>query len=218
MAKDSIKERSSGYPGMNPVILNTKVNKKSPRGRRSDDFRARFLNNLIEKKQELEETIDYLISGQKEDIGKSSSDNYIDELDRADKEIYTQSYYKFLDRKKKELKRVDILIERIQREQDFGICEECGKLIPEGRLLIIPEAVLCVPCQKELEKFESRISISSKSNNHSHSKYDYSIQSEDNMDDDGVVMKPDTERMSLMDLDEIELDDTPETSDNEKSA
>lgn len=216
MAKDSIKDQTSDYPGINPVILNTKV-KKSRRGKRSDDFRTRFLNNLLDKKQELEDTIDYLISGQKEDIGKSSSDNYIDELDRADKEIYTQTYYKFLDRKRKELKRINILIDRIHQEQDFGICEECGKLIPEGRLLIIPEAVLCVPCQQELEKFESRLGISNKSNNHSHSKYDYSIQSEDDIDDDGVVIRPDTERISLMDLDEIELDDSPETSNDEKT-
>ena len=76
MAKDSIKDQTSDYPGINPVILNTKV-KKSRRGKRSDDFRTRFLNNLLDKKQELEDTIDYLISGQKEDIGKSSSDNYI---------------------------------------------------------------------------------------------------------------------------------------------
>jgi DnaK suppressor protein len=218
MVKDSIKGRSSDYPSMNPVILNKKLNRRSRRRKRSDDFRTRFLSNLIEKKQELEETIDYLINGQKDDFGKSSSDNYIDELDRADREIYTQSYYKFLDRKKKELKRIDILIERIHQEQDFGICEECGKMIPEGRLFIIPEAVLCVPCQQELEKFESRFSISNKSNNHLYSKYDNYSQGENGIDDDGVTMRPDAERMSLMDLDEFELEDMPDTPENEKSA
>lgn len=29
----------------------------------------------------------------------------------------------------------------------YGICIDCGKPIPEGRLLAIPDAERCVPCQ-----------------------------------------------------------------------
>ncbi len=205
---------------MNPSAKNIKEKKKSPQKKRDNDFKTIFLSSLMKKKQELEITIDYLINGQKEDIDSTSFDNYIDELDRADREIFTQSYYKFLDRKRKELKRIEILIGRIkQEEEDFGICEECGNPIPEGRLMIIPEAVLCVPCQQELEKYESRLNLANASNNHTQSKFDYSINTEDaDIDDDGILIKPDTERMSLMDLDEIELEDMPETPNNEKPA
>lgn len=31
-------------------------------------------------------------------------------------------------------------------EPDFGICGKCGKAIPLGRILIVPETRLCVPC------------------------------------------------------------------------
>ncbi len=215
MSKNSRKIQPKDHADITPLVFNSKGKMKPQKLKKSDDFRRKFLKNLVEKKHELEMTVDYLVNGQKEDIGKSSSDDFIDELDRADREIYTQSYYKFLDRKKKELKRIDILIERVQQEQDFGICEECGDPIPEGRLLIIPEAVLCVECQEELEKYEARINLTN-NNAHNQSKYDYSIQVEDDVDDDGVLLKPDSERMSLMDLDEIELEDIPSPADTEK--
>ncbi|MDQ2732365.1 MAG: TraR/DksA C4-type zinc finger protein [Armatimonadota bacterium] len=33
----------------------------------------------------------------------------------------------------------------------YGLCATCGKPIPEGRLLALPSAVNCVPCQTTLE-------------------------------------------------------------------
>lgn len=34
----------------------------------------------------------------------------------------------------------------------YGICEDCGDPIPEGRLLRIPDAVRCVPCQSRVNR------------------------------------------------------------------
>ncbi len=31
-------------------------------------------------------------------------------------------------------------------EPDFGLCRSCGQPIPDGRLMIRPESVLCVNC------------------------------------------------------------------------
>ena len=31
-------------------------------------------------------------------------------------------------------------------QPDFGICVNCDKPIPSGRILLVPEATLCVPC------------------------------------------------------------------------
>jgi DnaK suppressor protein len=36
----------------------------------------------------------------------------------------------------------------------FGICEECGKPIPEKRLMARPIARLCIKCKEEQEKQE----------------------------------------------------------------
>jgi DnaK suppressor protein len=39
---------------------------------------------------------------------------------------------------KKTLKNID--------DPDFGICASCGKTIPPGRILIVPESRVCVQC------------------------------------------------------------------------
>lgn len=34
----------------------------------------------------------------------------------------------------------------------YGICEKCGKMIDTDRLMIMPEATVCVSCEKAREK------------------------------------------------------------------
>ncbi len=34
----------------------------------------------------------------------------------------------------------------------YGICEKCGNMIDTDRLMIYPEATLCVSCERKLEK------------------------------------------------------------------
>ncbi len=55
----------------------------------------------------------------------------------------------------------DILVERLKglsraeekvREGTYGLCDTCGKAIPEGRLRALPEAVHCVRCAERLEQ------------------------------------------------------------------
>lgn len=38
------------------------------------------------------------------------------------------------------------------REGSYGRCADCGGLIPERRLLAVPEATLCAPCQERRER------------------------------------------------------------------
>ena len=39
-------------------------------------------------------------------------------------------------------------------EDTYGICENCGEAINEGRLKVIPFAIYCVECQEKLEQME----------------------------------------------------------------
>ena len=34
-------------------------------------------------------------------------------------------------------------------QSDFGICVNCDNPIPSGRILLVPEATLCVPCAEK---------------------------------------------------------------------
>ncbi|OGP98267.1 MAG: hypothetical protein A2Z39_05765 [Deltaproteobacteria bacterium RBG_19FT_COMBO_46_9] len=194
-----------------PAAIKIRTKKDLTKQDKSQDFKSRFLTKLTGKKQELEETIKHLVSSQKEDMGKISIDSFIDDVDRADREISAQTYYKLLDRKNKELERINFLIRRIQKEQDFALCEECGRQIPEKRLLIMPEAIYCVPCQRELEKVELRMNMAKSPNNTSQWKKEFEPNSNEDLDDEGFLIKPDTEQVSFTEMEEVELtEDQPE--------
>src|SRR3990167_105028 len=38
----------------------------------------------------------------------------------------------------------------------YGVCENCGKMIDTDRLMIMPEATLCVSCEAKKEKKRNR--------------------------------------------------------------
>jgi DnaK suppressor protein len=116
--------------------------------------RTDFLNLLYVKKDELEDALRRLMQTQKEYNTRSVDDAYSDEFDSAQKETIAFSNYGLIDRKHKELKQIEYLIQKISRDEDFGICEECEEPIPTERLLIVPEAALCVECQSEVEEFD----------------------------------------------------------------
>ena len=199
-----------------PPMLNGKPVRKTQSKERSDQFRSRFHLHLLKKKNELEKTIDYLRKANSDDYSKVTFEGK-DELDRTDREMAAQSYYKFLDRKKNELNRIEALLERIKHDQDFGICEECERPIPEARLMIVPETVLCVACQQELEKFESRTNLTNSANKIPQYRDGYETEdNSDNIDDAGLIAKSGSESMSLMDMEEIDLVDLAD-EENEES-
>lgn len=171
---------------------------------------SKFYKNLITKKKEVEEIINTLLDNQKTEITNASLDNFIEDFDRADREISAQTFYKLLDRKKKELDKINLLIDRIKNDQDFGICEECGMRIPAERLLIMPDASLCVPCQKDLEKYEYRKNLAKNTYTPAQIKKEFQLDSNDDYDDEddeGIIIKPDVDHVSFLDMEEIELDE-----------
>lgn len=145
--------------------LSTKKDKKGTSGKISEkkshknafkgdlDFRARLLKTLEFKKEELQRAIARLIENRNGDDASLSADETIEEFDRAAREIETQKRYGIVERKSGELKRIEYLIRRILRDEDFGLCEDCGRRIPEGRLIVMPEATRCVTCQNETERW-----------------------------------------------------------------
>jgi DnaK suppressor protein len=130
-----------------------------PKERRAkqEDFLKTFMDSLVEKREELVATLERLMKSRKEYDGQLTAGDFIDEVDDAQREISAYGHYSLIERKNKELQKVEYLIERIKKEEEgFGICEECGQPIPKERLMIVPEATLCVNCQRELEKIDQR--------------------------------------------------------------
>jgi DnaK suppressor protein len=131
---------------------------KRGRAQKTDaDFNTAFLANLNMKQDELKDILDRLMSCRNEYHGQLNAGDFIDEIDDAQREISAQKLHSLIERKHKELRNIDRLIGRILKEEEFGLCEECGVRIPKERLLIVPETTLCISCQRELEKWDHRM-------------------------------------------------------------
>jgi DnaK suppressor protein len=50
------------------------------------------------------------------------------------------------DHVRRQLDQVDVAL-RLVEDGTYGVCQECGKPIPAGRLDIMPDCTMCVPCQ-----------------------------------------------------------------------
>ncbi len=171
------------------------------------DFSSRFINELMSKKWKIEKALNNLMERQKEYRDLQSSDNFIEEGDHAEREISLQKHYNLLERKTREMKEIDILIRQALNDQQFGICEECGKQIPVERLLIVPDAIRCVPCQRESEKFGPKGSIAQRSYNSSKRKKDIYWEATTNFDDEDLfTIETDMDYMTFVDLEDIDLD------------
>lgn len=118
------------------------------------DNREAFLEKLNIKKGEFEQALQRLINTQQEYHENLDGQTSMDELDQAQREVSVSSNYSLIERKAQELKKIERLIRQVIADSDFGICEECGNPIPPERLLIVPEATLCVPCQREMERMD----------------------------------------------------------------
>jgi len=168
------------------------------------DYPSRFLKNLIDKKEEVEETLSHLMQAFREQKNTDTSRDLKDEVDNAELEISAHVHYSLIQRKNKELEKIERLIRRALQEEEFGFCEECGERIPDERLLIVPGATHCVPCQRDLEKLDSRKSSAQRSQEFPGRKSGF--QWEEESDDQGAVIpKPDMDYISIVDFEETDL-------------
>jgi DnaK suppressor protein len=135
------------------------VQKPKAQPRSKVSLRKAFLESLQERRQEIKESLDRLKNSRMEYGAQHTAGDFIDEVDDAQREISAYSQYSLIERKIRELRKVEHLIQRVQKDEDYGLCEECGNPIPTERLLIMPEAGMCVPCQREFEKLDQKRSM-----------------------------------------------------------
>ena len=171
--------------------------------KKEDDFKITIMKALELKKQELLQTLDRLMKSRSEYNAQLTAGDFIEEVDGAQREISAYSQFSLIERKNKELQKIDYLLNRAAEEQSFGLCEECGTRIPKERLLLVPEATLCVTCQRELEKLDSRMSMASQSTEFISTRREVSWETAEpyEEDDDGLV------EYSVDDLTDDDLDE-----------
>lgn len=105
-----------------------------------ETMRSQLLENV---QRELHEGRD-----QNKDEGMDTYDLASDARDREISHILT-------DRDRGKLESIDEAISRVE-DGSYGLCEDCGAEIAEGRLQALPFTRLCVTCQSDRER-ESRM-------------------------------------------------------------
>jgi DnaK suppressor protein len=184
---------------------------------KTDDFRDAFVKSLELKKQELQQTLERLMKSRKEYEGQLTAGDFIDEVDDAQREISAYSQFSLIERKNKELQQIEYLLNRVAEEQDFGLCEECGTRIPKERLLLVPEATLCVACQRELEKIDSRMSMATRSSGFSPTRREVSWETtEPPEEDDNLLVEYHIGTMPNVDIDENDTEIPPEDKEDKE--
>ena len=190
--------------------------KKKPMPKK-ENFRSAFMKSLKLKKEELQETLDRLMKSRKEYEGPLTAGDFIDEVDDAQREISAYSQFSLIERKNKELQKIEYLLNRVAEEQDFGICEECGTRIPKERLLLVPEATLCVSCQRELEKMDSRMSMASRSSGFSPTRREVTWETtEPPEEDDNLLVEYTIGTMPNVDMEETDTEVPPEDKEDKE--
>jgi DnaK suppressor protein len=154
-----------------------------------EDKRNELLQKLSSRKAQLEQEIHAMKESQREYSDQLSDDKLKDEFDFAQRETSIQYHYSLIEKKSQELKRINRLIVQISDNEAFGMCEECGRPIPLERLLIVPDAELCVSCQRELEHFDHMRKPSVQSSRNATSKRQWDVENftfHDDLDDDTI--------------------------------
>ena len=200
------------------ISHHTKQVPKETRGvhRKSEnDFRSNFMSKLTARRLELEETLTQLLDSQKEYDSTSTAGDYIDHLDIAQREISSSNLYSLIERKNRELRKIDQLMARLLKDKEFGLCEECGKPIRHERLMIMPDATLCVSCQRDLEKWNAGSSQQIKRRTRWNGNDDYRWNDQSDLDEeDELLIDMHGAKLSASDGEEfdpeIPLDDPPQ--------
>ena len=108
-----------------------------------------FFKNLLFKRRE------DLAGEARETVDEMTDDDetFPDPNDRATLESDRNFVLRIRDRERKLIAKIEQALERVENGT-FGICEDCGEDISEGRLKARPVTTLCIQCKQEQEQRE----------------------------------------------------------------
>tara|TARA_B110000444_G_scaffold246468_1_gene268043 strand:+ start:551 stop:946 length:396 start_codon:yes stop_codon:yes gene_type:complete len=112
-------------------------------------FRTSIQKKIKDINSEMDELKDGM--GQSSKGNGSLSQDSVYSVHMAD--AGTDSYemekgYQLMNRETNYLQHLDLAIERIDNG-DFGVCKICNQLIPEERMMEVPNATKCVSCKEK---------------------------------------------------------------------
>lgn len=105
------------------------------------------------KKKLLEERMDLQAELQRVTNSEKNKDRVgaMDSVDLADASYNADYSLAWTEKINRRVREIDESLERI-KDGTYGICQQCGDDIPEGRLEVRPKAKYCAQCKEDLEK------------------------------------------------------------------
>ncbi|NLI30084.1 MAG: transcriptional regulator, TraR/DksA family protein [Nitrospiraceae bacterium] len=125
---------------------------------KQDERNERLRRQLVQKREEIlresKKEIKKQISGE----NRQFVETVLDDGDLAVVDVSEDINLKQLTAHRQMLLKIDAALTKL-REGSYGICEECGCEIEEGRLKVLPFAICCRDCQEtreEMDKLETQ--------------------------------------------------------------
>ena len=81
-----------------------------------------------------------------------------EQLDQASQEIAERINIRIQEREFKLRSKIELALDKIENGT-FGICEECGEEISQGRLMARPVTTLCIHCKQDQEDEENHRTV-----------------------------------------------------------
>lgn len=153
MTKKKVEENKTSRKKDAPKAAHKAEPKAAPATAVAEDEQARIerLRKVLVQKRE-----DILKESKKEIKKQVSGENrqfvetVLDDGDLAVVDVSEDINLKQLTAHRQMLIKIDTALAKI-REGSYGICEECGSDIEEGRLKVMPFAICCRDCQEIIE-------------------------------------------------------------------
>jgi DnaK suppressor protein len=135
-----------------PASLTTSVKQHPRRGKRSMEVsvarRQLDIARLESARQEIMEDMQHLQADLRSMAERSADEADVDAYER-------EKTWALVLRLQRKLESVERAL-RMAENGTYGICETCGNRIDPARLEILPEAALCLKCQREFERQNQR--------------------------------------------------------------
>ncbi len=119
-----------------------------------NELDEKFIAQQKERLQNLKEELLRVRRGMEEDERQRSEEERDTQLDSGDvsQEMFTREMDATIgEQVERRLKDVDRALQKIE-EGTYGICDDTGEPIPQGRLEAVPEAIRTVEAQQRYEK------------------------------------------------------------------
>jgi DnaK suppressor protein len=133
---------------MRPSISRKHITKKS-----EDERNIALRRYLINKRQDIlreaKNEISKYIKGETRQLVESA----LDDGDWSVIDLSEDISLRQLSAHRETLVKIDETLRKLH-EGTYGLCEECGEAINEGRLKVMPFAIYCIDCQESLEQMK----------------------------------------------------------------